>query len=162
MCGARKGRQGVCSRLRRHGHSYVWDAPAAEALDLFGSKEDACSRGEPAKGFDRSRYEDGSGAFGKDNCMLCGVLNRANHPHKQFIDLCILLGCDYMDPIKGMGPKTALKLLREHETIEGVLEHIKDSGKKMVVPDVWPYQEAREIFRKPDVAKGEELEVRSV
>lgn len=94
--------------------------------------------------------------------MLCGVLNRANHPHKQFIDLCILLGCDYMDPIKGMGPKTALKLLREHETIEGVLEHIKDSGKKMVVPDVWPYQEAREIFRKPDVAKGEELEVRSV
>lgn len=78
----------------------------------------------------------------------------------QFIDLCILLGCDYMDPIKGMGPKTALKLIREHKTIEGVLEHIKDSGKKMVVPEVWPYEEAREIFRRPDVTKGADMEIK--
>ncbi|PWN31697.1 putative DNA repair endonuclease rad2 [Meira miltonrushii] len=78
----------------------------------------------------------------------------------QFIDLCILLGCDYMDPIKGMGPKTALKLIREHKTIEGVLEHIKDSGKKMVVPEVWPYEEAREIFRKPDVTAGAEMDIK--
>ena len=27
--------------------------------------------------------------------------------HDQFVDLCILLGCDYCDNIKGIGPKTA-------------------------------------------------------
>lgn len=27
--------------------------------------------------------------------------------HEQFVDLCILLGCDYCDTIRGIGPKTA-------------------------------------------------------
>jgi flap endonuclease-1 len=43
----------------------------------------------------------------------------------QFIDLCILLGCDYLEPIKGVGPKTALKLIREHGDLAGVLEHLR-------------------------------------
>lgn len=64
-----------------------------------------------------------------------------------------------MEPIKGMGPKTALKLLRDHENIEGVLNHIKESGKKMVVPELWPYEEARAIFRKPEVVEGKDQEV---
>lgn len=77
----------------------------------------------------------------------------------QFTDLCILLGCDYMEQIKGIGPKTALKLLREHDNIEGVLKHIKESGKKITVPEVWPYEEARAIFKGPDVQKGDDLDV---
>jgi 5'-3' exonuclease len=32
--------------------------------------------------------------------------------------LCILCGCDYCSTIKGIGPKTALKLIRECKTIE--------------------------------------------
>src|ERR1700712_1828727 len=63
----------------------------------------------------------------------------------QFIDLCILLGCDYVDPIKGIGPSTALKLIRDHKNLEGVVEHFK-SGTKYVVPDDWPYQDARALF----------------
>lgn len=64
-----------------------------------------------------------------------------------------------MESIKGIGPKTALKLLREHENIEGVLKHIKDSGKKIVVPEVWPFEEARKIFKNPDVVHGKEQDV---
>ena len=44
----------------------------------------------------------------------------------QFIDLCILLGCDYLEPIKGIGPKSALKLVREFGGLEAVLEHLRD------------------------------------
>jgi flap endonuclease-1 len=44
--------------------------------------------------------------------------------HDQFVDLCILLGCDYCDSIKGIGPKTALKLVKEHGNIETILKHI--------------------------------------
>ncbi|KAF8694143.1 hypothetical protein AX14_002159 [Amanita brunnescens Koide BX004] len=43
----------------------------------------------------------------------------------QFIDLCILLGCDYLEPIKGVGPKSALKLIREHGSLVEVVEHLR-------------------------------------
>ncbi|KAL1722906.1 PIN domain-like protein [Schizophyllum commune] len=42
-----------------------------------------------------------------------------------FVDLCILLGCDYLEPIKGVGPKSALKLVREHGGLAGVVEHLR-------------------------------------
>jgi len=55
--------------------------------------------------------------------------------HDQFVDLCILLGCDYCDSIKGVGPKTALKLIREYKSIETILENI--DRKKFTVPEDW-------------------------
>ncbi|MEQ2172618.1 Elongation of fatty acids protein 2 [Goodea atripinnis] len=42
----------------------------------------------------------------------------------QFIDLCILLGCDYCGTIKGIGPKRAIDLIRQHGSIEEILENI--------------------------------------
>ncbi len=46
--------------------------------------------------------------------------------HKsQFIDLCILLGCDYLEPIKGIGPKSALKLIKEHGSLKEVVKHLR-------------------------------------
>ena len=42
----------------------------------------------------------------------------------EFIDLCILLGCDYCDSIKGIGPHRALTLIKEHKSIEKILLHI--------------------------------------
>lgn len=68
----------------------------------------------------------------------------------QFIDLCILLGCDYVDPIKGVGPTTALKLIRDHKNLEGVVEHMKNNS-KFTIPEDWPYKEARILFQEPDV-----------
>lgn len=56
--------------------------------------------------------------------------------HDEFVDLCILLGCDYCDTIKGVGMKTALKLIREHKTIEKVLEEVKGQ-KKYAIPPGW-------------------------
>lgn len=46
----------------------------------------------------------------------------------QFIDLCILLGCDYLEPIKGVGPKSALKLIREHGTLGAVVAHLREKS----------------------------------
>ncbi|KAK0465155.1 flap endonuclease 1 [Desarmillaria tabescens] len=43
----------------------------------------------------------------------------------QFIDLCILLGCDYLEPIKGVGPKSALKLIREHGDLKTIIKHLR-------------------------------------
>jgi len=72
----------------------------------------------------------------------------------QFVDLCILLGCDYLDPVPKVGPHTALKLIREHGTLEKFVESIqkdKSAKPKFVLPDDWPYADARELFFNPDV-----------
>jgi flap endonuclease-1 len=42
----------------------------------------------------------------------------------EFVDTCILCGCDYTNTIGGMGPVTAFKMIKEHKDIEGVLEKV--------------------------------------
>lgn len=114
------------------------------------------------------------------------------------MDLCLLLGCDYLDPVKGIGPKTALKLIKEHKTLDAVLEHFRQPTKDTPAsppektekvekeqassdaehggapaeaapkkrsggvhfPELWPYQEARELFHHPDVTDGSTVELK--
>ena len=49
----------------------------------------------------------------------------SDDPFFQFIELCLLLGCDYLEPIKGVGPKTAYKLMQEHGSLDKVLKHLR-------------------------------------
>lgn len=42
----------------------------------------------------------------------------------QFVDLSILLGCDYVDKIRGIGPKKAIELIRQYGSIEEVLSNL--------------------------------------
>ena len=44
------------------------------------------------------------------------VLAGLNLTYASFIDLCIMMGCDYCNTIKGVGPKTALALIRQHKS----------------------------------------------
>ncbi|CAE6409434.1 unnamed protein product [Rhizoctonia solani] len=44
---------------------------------------------------------------------------------EQFTELCILLGCDYLEPIKGVGPKNAFKLMQEHGSLKEVLDVLR-------------------------------------
>jgi flap endonuclease-1 len=69
----------------------------------------------------------------------------------QFVDLCILLGCDYLDPIPKVGPHTALKLIREYGTLEKFVESVEAGKTKFQIPEDWPYADARELFFNPDV-----------
>lgn len=88
------------------------------------------------------------------------VLTGLGMERKQFVDLCILLGCDYLDPIPKVGPSTALKLIKDHGSLEKVVEfmqsdlHADKKGEKKpryVIPEDWPYKDARELFFTPDV-----------
>ncbi|CAH9075898.1 unnamed protein product [Cuscuta epithymum] len=72
----------------------------------------------------------------------------------QFIDLCILCGCDYCDSIRGIGPQTALKLVRQHGSLESILENI--NKERYQIPNEWPYEEARLLFKDPLVLKGDD------
>lgn len=86
--------------------------------------------------------------------FLDKVLEGLQMEREQFIDLCILLGCDYLDPVKGIGPSTAYKLIKEHETLEGVVKYFQ-SGTKYTIPADWPFQDARLLFLEPDVRSAD-------
>lgn len=74
--------------------------------------------------------------------------------HDQFVDLCILLGCDYCDSIRGVGPKTALKLIREHKCIEEILKHM--NREKYGIPDDWIPNEVKAKKKKAEEEKKAE------
>ena len=60
--------------------------------------------------------------------VLNDVLKECDITYEQLIDVGILIGTDFNpDGIKGLGPKTALKLIRENKTLEAALPHIKNA-----------------------------------
>ncbi len=77
------------------------------------------------------------------------VLENLKISMDQFIDLCILCGCDYCGTIERVGPKTALKLIREHGSLETIAKIKKIDLTRMI--------EARNLFKSPDVHKITEL-----
>eukprot|EP00172_Hildenbrandia_rubra_P001960 Plantae.Rhodophyta-Hildenbrandia_rubra.ctg2596.p1 GENE.Plantae.Rhodophyta-Hildenbrandia_rubra.ctg2596~~Plantae.Rhodophyta-Hildenbrandia_rubra.ctg2596.p1 ORF type:complete len:420 (+),score=83.62 Plantae.Rhodophyta-Hildenbrandia_rubra.ctg2596:117-1262(+) len=77
----------------------------------------------------------------------------------KFIDLCILCGCDYIDSIRGVGPKSALNLIRDHGSLEAVIKHLRSST-KYNVPDEFPIETIRQLFIKPEVTGPSELKLK--
>lgn len=71
----------------------------------------------------------------------------------QLIDLGILVGTDYNpDGIKGIGPKTALKLINKHGSLEKALPHIKNAE----FPH--PVEEIKDLFVNPRTTDDYKLE----
>ncbi len=75
---------------------------------------------------------------------------------EQLVDVGILIGTDFNPGgFAGIGPKTALKLIKEN----GKLENIQKI--KHLLPEV-PYQEIRNIFLKPEVPKVDKIDFTGV
>lgn len=77
------------------------------------------------------------------------ILSTLKMSQEQFVDLCILLGCDYTSKIKGLGEKKALKKIQKHGTIENILPTISPQDN---IPPDFCYNEARRLFQEPVVA----------
>lgn len=83
------------------------------------------------------------------------VLRECGISYEQLVDVGILIGTDFNpDGIKGLGPKTALKLIKEHGSIEQAVPYVKNAE--------FPVEPARirEIFLHPNVTDGYKLEWR--
>lgn len=53
---------------------------------------------------------------------LSVLLSELGLSMEQFIDLCIMCGCDYASNIRGIGAVRALSLIKQHGSIEAVLQ----------------------------------------
>jgi flap endonuclease-1 len=74
------------------------------------------------------------------------VLKELEVTREQLIDVAILVGTDFNpDGVKGVGPKTALKLIKKHGTIENAVTELEDA-EFPVEP-----KKIREIFLNPKV-----------
>jgi len=76
--------------------------------------------------------------------ILKEFLSTLGISREQLVDLAILIGTDYNEGVKGIGPKTALKLILKHGRIEDLPENIQ----KKITGD---YDEIRSLFLKPKV-----------
>lgn len=91
------------------------------------------------------------------------VMEGLGMSQETFIDLCILLGCDYCETIRGVGPVTAFKLMKEHGSLDALVKYIEDHPEKMSkykVPENWPYKEARELFHHPEIANSDDISLK--
>ena len=69
---------------------------------------------------------------------------------EQLIDVAILTGTDFNEGVKGIGPKKALKLIKEYGCIENLIE-------KNIL-EIESYEEVRKIFLEPDINTSYKLE----
>jgi len=74
------------------------------------------------------------------------ILAHLNLTKEQWVDFCILCGCDYSPKIYGIGTKNAYKYILEYKNIETILDNVKDDP-KISIPNNFNYIIARKIFK---------------
>ncbi|KAF7728925.1 Elongation of fatty acids protein 2 [Apophysomyces ossiformis] len=94
-----------------------------------------------------------------DEVHLDKALEGLEMDMNQFVDLCILCGCDYVQSIRGIGPARAYSMIKEHKSIEKALPHLPEKLRANV-PEDWKFDDARELFLKPEVLPGESIELK--
>ncbi|WGI16811.1 flap endonuclease-1 [Methanonatronarchaeum sp. AMET-Sl] len=84
-----------------------------------------------------------------EKIVLQNLFDELSLNREQLVDIAILVGTDFNEGIKGIGPKTALKLIKEHGSGQEVF---KQEGF-----EIDGYSEVREIFLNPDVTDDYDL-----
>lgn len=75
---------------------------------------------------------------------------------EQFVDMCILCGCDYCGTIRGIGPTRAFQMVKKQGSVDRVVASLDKS--KYPMPDPFPYDDARQLFLEPEKAEASTLD----
>ncbi len=90
---------------------------------------------------------------------LDDVLKSLGVTHEQLVIIGLLIGTDFNYGVKGVGPKTAVKLVKENKTLEKVLEKVKwtDDVEPKELMDFFLNQKLEEkpkfVWKEPDGKK---------
>ena len=58
----------------------------------------------------------------------CRELNLSGFTPDQFLQMCVLSGCDYVQSLPGVGPRRAAALLRRFRTASAAVRHLRFEG----------------------------------
>jgi len=70
------------------------------------------------------------------------ILNKLDVDYDQWVDFCILCGCDYSKRIKGLGPKKLISLIKDKKCIENIVY-----DNQCETPHQFNYIRARELMK---------------
>ncbi len=79
-----------------------------------------------------------------ESIELSSFLSHHGITREQFVDLAILVGTDFNEGVSGVGPKTALKLIKQHGSLEGLPREVKESLQV-------DFDTLRSVFLRPDI-----------
>jgi flap endonuclease-1 len=79
-------------------------------------------------------------------------LGKLQITREQLVDIGLLVGTDFNEGIKGVGPKTALKLVKKHRSMADIL---KEQGK-----EIDDYECIQQFFLSPEVTENYDLKVK--
>lgn len=80
---------------------------------------------------------------------LENILNHLNLNQEEFIEFCILLGCDYCQGIPELKPNVIYSYFSKNKNIEKTLQAMRKDN--LDVPDELLYQETKKYFMNPTV-----------
>lgn len=88
------------------------------------------------------------------------VLSGLELNYDQFVDLCILCGCDYCETIPGIGYKTAFKLIKKEKSIENILNNNEKIKARVDEEYIHNLNNIRKLFKKPIVIPSEKVNIK--
>lgn len=108
----------LCSKLVKEG---IAAATISEDMDMLTHGSTRLVRGINEMNFRRK------GSL--KQFSLDVILEKSELTMDQFVNMCILCGCDYCDTPNGVGPKTAFKSVKQYGNLEDILMIIEKTGK---------------------------------
>lgn len=69
------------------------------------------------------------------------ILEDLQVTQEQFVEMCVLMGCDYCSSIKGIGPMKSYKIIKKHKTMDNYLKSINK--------DNYEFKNAKNMFLIP-------------
>lgn len=99
-------------------------------------------------------------SYKKENMMICmeDVLTSLNLNYEEFIELCILFGCDYNEKIKDLKPEEIFSYYNLYKNIPDTLNKMKSDNIKL--PDMSDYLLIKNYFMNPPVIKLDKMELK--
>ena len=91
---------------------------------------------------------------------LDSILQKLNFTYENFVEFCILLGCDYIDSLSDISPNVIYKYYSQYKDIKRTLEELKKDGYNVNVN--MNYEEIKNYFSKSknyNVIKSGDLEL---
>ena len=87
---------------------------------------------------------------------LENILNNLNLTYEQFIELCILFGCDYCPNLSDIKASAIYQVYIKHKNIDDTLKELKDND--YYIPEHFDYIDAKEYFMKNSMNSKVEIE----
>ncbi len=92
-----------------------------------------------------------------EKIILADVLKNHGIIHKQLVEIAILVGTDFNEGIKGIGPVNGLKLIKKYGSLDNII-----ATKKINQDNLENYEEVMKIFLEPKIIRDVSLRWRQI